>query len=613
MEEALEVDRFCWNEPLCGGTSPPRSDANVVGGSSQRASQSSEGTEFVQACPLSLSAQHVRRACHARESLKQFEAQYSEIQQMLARNPTRPAADRRRSDANMRMPVPHTIHHDSLPPAQAVVEGRVKEHGSAMNAAAQPSRGVQPYHAAADCETAEYLVQGAIDMGQAADCLLAKALTLRGLVTELSASVSRSTQTSKVGQCTSVTVGTCERETGQAAPVSDGQSQTGHSRAHDAVELAGMKALASTVSPLQLSRQHPTDILCDSPGGNLAAQVFEANENEGILANMPAHDANESASGGKGSVLKGKAVRSQIVYSPVSDDVEVDAMGDLHVGHVQDIVLPASARAIFHGREQLGIWLAWRMPGVVSTRPCLHLMDVSAAEVLSGQNGSLAMAGKQVNVWAQVCVLVSFLLGWVFFQSGCQLIAMWVQVPLALSRLRSSTTLGQPACLQCELWLLAGDDSTHALSQANLSLLIGLCSISLQFCAPENGVVVLSRGYHTLPNVLEGWDGAKLEVQLTAGEDLAQDLEHILPKRSQTRTDSPDMPVREAAVTEEVLDDHDQGDAAPAQRSPDLIHHAFEVHMLSMNDLPSPTSATAPPVARYLKYVVEFQRTVVHE
>ena len=66
------------------------------------------------------------------------------------------------------------------------------------------------------------------------------------------------------------------------------------------------------------------------------------------------------------------------------------------------------------------------------------------------------------------------------------LIVMWVQVPLALSRMRSAAALGQPARFQCELWLLSGEDSTFALSQSNLSLLIGLCSIPLQFSAPDN-------------------------------------------------------------------------------------------------------------------------------
>jgi hypothetical protein len=69
----------------------------------------------------------------------------------------------------------------------------------------------------------------------------------------------------------------------------------------------------------------------------------------------------------------------------------------------------------------------------------------------------------------------------------------------------------------------------HALAQANLCLLLGICSIPLQSPAKQ-GVVVLSQGRYTLPNVLEGWDGAKLRLLLTAGEDVAQELENILPK-----------------------------------------------------------------------------------
>jgi hypothetical protein len=189
--------------------------------------------------------------------------------------------------------------------------------------------------------------------------------------------------------------------------------------------------------------------------------------------------------------------------------------------------------------------------------------------------------------------------------SDFQLIAS-VQVPLSLSRLRSATTLGQPACLQCELWLLAGADAVYALSQAKLSLLIGICSIPLQFSPANEGVVVLSQGRYTLPNVLEGWDGAKLQLLLTAGEDVAQELQNILPKVSSTRSPHVNVPVASETVrASDRMDERTQGDSR-TQMPSDLVHHAFEVHMLSMNDLslPSNSSTDPVPVARYLKCVL---------
>jgi hypothetical protein len=147
----------------------------------------------------------------------------------------------------------------------------------------------------------------------------------------------------------------------------------------------------------------------------------------------------------------------------------------------------------------------------------------------------------------------------------------------------------------------------HALAQANLCLLLGICSIPLQSPAKQ-GVVVLSQGRYTLPNVLEGWDGAKLQLLLTAGEDVAQELQNILPKVSSTRSQSPHVTVPVASETvraSERIDEREQGDSS-TQTPSELVHHSFEVHMLSMNDLslPSNSSTDPMPVARYLKYVL---------
>lgn len=177
-----------------------------------------------------------------------------------------------------------------------------------------------------------------------------------------------------------------------------------------------------------------------------------------------------------------------------------------------------------------------------------------------------------------------------------------MQVPLALSRLRSAATLGQQLCLQCELWLLRGQDSMHALSQASLSLLIGLCSIPLQHHVSERSVVELTRGCHTLQNVLEGWDGAKLEVQLSSGLEIADDLKAILPRMPSPQVELPESAALVAAPCATCAHSPNE-DAAVVQAQPGLVHHAFEVHMLSMNDMPEPvpTAGNAGPVARYLK------------
>ena len=143
----------------------------------------------------------------------------------------------------------------------------------------------------------------------------------------------------------------------------------------------------------------------------------------------------------------------------------------------------------------------------------------------------------------------------------------------------------------------------HALSQEDLSLLIGLCSVPLQYHVPENGVVKLTRGCQTLLNVLEGWDGAKLEVQLSSGLEIADDLQSILPKMPSPQAKLPQHAAVVAAHTVARVPSPNE-DAAVVQALPDLIHHAFEVHMLSMNDIPAPVptaGSAAAPVARYLK------------
>jgi hypothetical protein len=72
-------------------------------------------------------------------------------------------------------------------------------------------------------------------------------------------------------------------------------------------------------------------------------------------------------SGRKVSPSKDTGARSRSACSAVSD-ADVDSMGDLHVSHGQEVIMPASAQAMFDGREQLGVWLAWRMPGMSSSR-----------------------------------------------------------------------------------------------------------------------------------------------------------------------------------------------------------------------------------------------------
>ena len=95
-------------------------------------------------------------------------------------------------------------------------------------------------------------------------------------------------------------------------------------------------------------------------------------------------------------------------------------------------------------------------------------------------------------------------------------------------------------------------------------------------------------------------------MQLTAGEDAAPDLEHILPKRSHPQAGVAAMAEPgETVPKENVQGNHGQGGAVTVQQSPDLIQHAFEVHMLSMNDLSMPSPKRTMPVARYLKCALE--------
>jgi hypothetical protein len=117
------------------------------------------------------------------------------------------AADRRHADTNMRTADAASIHNDSAP-AQAAAEDRVKEYGSAV---AHTSSGFQQH-------CAELFAQEAVvDIDQAAECLLAKALTLRGLDAKLCSSVARSVQTAPVEQC-AVETGTSAADTTHTVP-----------------------------------------------------------------------------------------------------------------------------------------------------------------------------------------------------------------------------------------------------------------------------------------------------------------------------------------------------------------------------------------------------------
>jgi hypothetical protein len=158
--------------------------------------------------------------------------------------------------------------------------------------------------------------------------------------------------------------------------------------------------------------------------------------------------------------------------------------------------------------------------------------------------------------------------------------------------------------------MLAGSDTSHALSLPTLSLLIGLCSIPLQLCMHESEKTVLARGQHVLPNVLEGWDGAVLDVQVSVTSDATEILEDAIPSCTHA-LDAPAVHVPYGAVSQQEPAEPLQTGRIPPEGPEQLaiLHHAFEMHMLSMSNLVAPQGnssdkATMPmPAARYLKYV----------
>lgn len=375
-------------------------------GSPQALSQSlDDASEFTHGYPDILSTHPARRSCVPRESLEQFEAQYSEIQQMLARNPRRNAA-RRRSDSGVRAQAAEVIRQNTLPPVLPGSEDPVGDSGYAV-AVASTLQEVQ--HCQAPHDVDEFRMQGVIDAEEAADCLLAQALKLRSLIAELSSSVCTPENTGPDSGCVAEDAGD---EAGnvtsnfrQTETVQHGQTQTGHNRALAAVELATMKALAtaSAASPSCAPKERLAELASGSPGTGTKAQASNADENDSTAANLAEQCTGVCASPDPETSKHGTDGSKQACYSPVSDGGDVDAWGELQVSRVQDIVLPPAARSMFDAGVPLGVWLAWRLPGSVAARPCLHLIDIHAADVNPHQNGPFTFPGKNVNVLEKVC------------------------------------------------------------------------------------------------------------------------------------------------------------------------------------------------------------------
>lgn len=168
-------------------------------------------------------------------------------------------------------------------------------------------------------------------------------------------------------------------------------------------------------------------------------------------------------------------------------------------------------------------------------------------------------------------------------------------------------SLGQPLAMQCEIWLLDGDDPCKAMLSGRNEL-IGLLAIPLQLQVFENMVAVAKSSFD-VRNVIEGLTSATLQVCITVSAKGACLLKDVLPE-GRTATLSQDQHC-DAVINSSW--DANVGDTArslaknegPCVPHTLSINHEFQVHILSITKLPPLVNHSTPdtPVARYLKCV----------
>eukprot|EP00892_Ulva_mutabilis_P000684 jgi/Ulvmu1/10616/UM065_0073.1 len=395
--------------------------------------------------------------------------------------------------------------------------------------------------------------------------LMTRALYLKHLLAELSASVLTE------GMIYSLRDGKVDQEgRSSGSPATE--------RVQDVADLAALRALTAFACPavcsesVQYDSQEP--MACTESGTENAVKPAEAGQAQASHQHVPLH---HDGTGSHASDASDQAHTHRAhTHSSSHRRGGVDVKVHLSVSRVSDLVLSESAKLLMQHARAPGLWLAWRVPGSDGVRPWLQLMNFQRA--LQCRHST-----EEVNSAA-----------------SCE-------VFLSLSSLRAIQALGHALTIQCELWLVDGANPNIALKDCQ-TVLMGILSVPLRLRVSELDTAVLANGVHRFRNVLEGFEGAKIELCITAPAEHAALLKDVLPGLPVAGSALVGIhhDVMVAAHDPHVTSFHGQAKAEThAAASNLMINHEFKVHIISIQQLPgsSRNKSWPPTVARYLKYM----------
>jgi hypothetical protein len=196
---------------------------------------------------------------------------------------------------------------------------------------------------------------------------------------------------------------------------------------------------------------------------------------------------------------------------------------------------------------------------------------------------------------------------------------MPLQVTISLASLAVARSLDHSASMHCELWLVEGGDPLAALAApAKKSVFLGFASLPLLPNLCTDGSATLVAGSFPFRNVLEGYDGGLLTVLLkveavSATSFIFQGAAGSLAQPSICPSALPVQAPRANVLGALSAPSHGStadinGTVLRVRRKDSnlMVVHAFQVHILSMCNLPDAeqlyVAGKMVPAARYIRY-----------
>jgi hypothetical protein len=341
------------------------------------------------------------RIASSRQSLQEFETQYNDLQRLLATQPSRPAGSRRRGTQ------PVHAHDNAKDDSAAHVRDQPHQQSAELSAGSEGVEHLQrPYACQGGAAQSAIEDEKPIDLEHATMCLLSQALRLKELIVDLAASLLPSqcpqsnpapSRKSSAPDLMGPSASSCSRRN---------DAVSGRSRAQEALQLASLKALTSSAElPL------PQLDLCANISvrqGCAREPCLEEQENCADVANVPLMgDAGPTPKPEQCHSPPQQLTRS-LASTAAQDCADVDTAAELHVTRIADVQLPPAAASMLKRESDVGIWLAWRIPGTAGAAPCLKLMQIQPHHQLRWlRNGCLHLQGGQLDVHAQVSTVHS--------------------------------------------------------------------------------------------------------------------------------------------------------------------------------------------------------------